>query len=73
MEATNGHLVGFLHIPAPARQPVPDGCINKVWSFLQEVIVLAHGTISYCQGNNMADVQVGFGGIPSSPRCMAWG
>lgn len=68
MEATNGHLVGFFYTFLLLLQGslfLTRIHVNKVWTFAQEVIVLAHGTIvAIVQGNNMWPMFLfGFGGI----------
>ncbi len=68
MEATNGHLVGFFYTFLLMLQGslfLTRIHVNKFWMFIQEVIVLAHGTIvAIVQGNNMWPMFLfGFAGI----------
>ena len=68
MEATNGHLVGFFYTFLLLLQGslfLTRIHVNRVWTFVQEVIVLAHGTIvAIVQGNNMWPMfAFGFGGV----------
>lgn len=68
MEATNGHLVGFFYTFLLLLQGslfLTRIHVNRTWTFVQEVIVLAHGTIvAIVQGNNMWPLfAFGFGGI----------
>lgn len=57
MEATNGHLVGFFYTFLLMLQGslfFTRIHINKWWMFVQEITVLAHGTlVAIVQGNNM--------------------
>ncbi|MEO8610548.1 MAG: hypothetical protein ABI690_21810 [Chloroflexota bacterium] len=68
MEATNGHLVGFFYTFLLLLQGslfLTRIHVNKFWTFVQEVIVLAHGTIvAIVQGNSLWPMFFfGFGGI----------
>jgi hypothetical protein len=68
MEATNGHLMGFFYtflLLLQASLFLTRIHVNKYWMFVQEVIVLAHGTlVAIAQGNNMWPMfAFGFGGI----------
>ncbi|MBZ0296695.1 MAG: hypothetical protein K8L99_29305 [Anaerolineae bacterium] len=57
MEATSGHLVGFFYTFLLMLQGslfFTRIHINKWWMFVQEIVVLAHGTlVAIVQGNNM--------------------
>jgi hypothetical protein len=57
METTPGHLMGFLYTFLLLLQGslfLTRIHVNKWWMFVQEIIVLAHGTIvAILQGNNM--------------------
>ncbi len=57
METTNGHLMGFFYTFLLMLQGslfFTRIHINKWWTFVQEIVVLAHGTIvAIVQGNNM--------------------
>lgn len=68
MEITNGHLVGFFYTFLLLLQGslfLTRIHVNKFWMFVQEVIVLAHGTIvAIVQGNDMWPMFFfGFAGI----------
>lgn len=68
MEATNGHLLGFFYTFLLLLQGslfLTRIHVNKWWMFVQEVTVLAHGTIvAIVQGNNMWPMFFfGFAGI----------
>ncbi len=68
MEATNGHLVGFFYTFLLLLQGslfLTRVHVNKWWMFVQEVTVLAHGTlVAIVQGNNMWPMFLfGFAGI----------
>jgi hypothetical protein len=68
MEATPGHLMGFFYTFLLMLQGslfLTRIHVNKWWMFVQEVIVLAHGTIvAIVQGNNMWPMFLfGFAGI----------
>ncbi len=57
MEATSGHLVGFFYtflLMIQGSLFFTRIHINKWWMFVQEIVVLAHGTlVAIVQGNNM--------------------
>ncbi len=57
METTPGHLMGFLYtflLLVQGSLFLTRIHVNKWWMFIQEVVVLAHGTIvAIVQGNNM--------------------
>lgn len=68
MEATNGHLMGFFYTFLLLLQGslfLTRIHVNKYWMFVQEVIVLAHGTlVAIVQGNNIWPMFFfGFAGI----------
>jgi hypothetical protein len=68
MEATNGHLVGFFYTFLLMLQGslfFTRVHVNKWWMFVQEITVLAHGTlVAIAQGNNMWPMFFfGFAGI----------
>lgn len=68
MEATNGHLLGFFYTFLLLLQGslfLTRIHVNKWWMFVQEITVLAHGTIvAIVQGNNMWPMFFfGFAGI----------
>lgn len=68
MEATNGHLVGFFYTFLLLLQGslfLTRIHVNKWWMVVQEVTVLAHGTlVAIVQGNNMWPMfAFGFAGI----------
>jgi hypothetical protein len=68
MEATPGHLVGFIYMFLLLLQGslfLTRIHVNKYWTFVQEFAVLVHGTmVAVFQGNNMWPMFLfGFGGI----------
>jgi hypothetical protein len=68
MDMTNGHLVGFFYTFLLLLQGslfLTRIHVNRFWMFVQEVIVLAHGTIvAIVQGNDMWPLFFfGFAGI----------
>jgi len=68
MEATNGHLLGFFYTFLLLLQGslfLTRIHVNKWWMFIQEITVLAHGTmVAIVQGNNMWPMFLfGFAGI----------
>jgi hypothetical protein len=68
MENTAGHLVGFFYMFLLLLQSslfFTRVHINKYWTFTQEILVLAHGTmVAIVNGNNLWPMFFfGFGGI----------
>lgn len=68
MEATSGHLVGFLYMFLLMLQGslfFTRLHVNRWWTLVQEVAVLAHGTlVAVMQGNDLWPMfAFGFGGI----------
>src|SRR5262249_39192269 len=68
MENTAGHLIGFFYMFLLLLQSslfFTGVHINKYWTFTQEILVLAHGTmVAIVNGNNLWPMFFfGFGGI----------
>lgn len=68
MEATSGHLIGFFYMFLLLLQGslfFTRIHLNRVWTFIQEVLVLAHGTlVAIMQGNGIWPMfAFGFGGV----------
>jgi hypothetical protein len=68
MEATSGHLIGFLYMFLLMLQGslfFTRVHVNRWWTLTQEVLVLAHGTlVAVMQGNNLWPMfAFGFGGL----------
>lgn len=68
MEATSGHLIGFFYMFLLMLQGslfFTRIHLNRVWTFIQEILVLAHGTlVAIMQGNGIWPMfAFGFGGV----------